>query len=127
MRAFITIASVLALGSAAGCSALHQPGSVENPRAAPVCIASYDIDHTSIPDDKTILFFMRDRTVWKNTLPFTCYGLKLDSRGYTYEPTDPGSDTICSNLVTIHLNTFHNVCQLGVFTKITPPAKPAAP
>ncbi len=89
---------------------------------ASVCLASYNIDHTDIPDDHTIIFTMRDHTVWKNTLPFECTGLKLDSRGYTYEPTDPGSDTICSNLVTIHLNTTHNVCQLGAFTRISAPA-----
>jgi hypothetical protein len=114
---------LLALGSlAAGCSTLRQPGSIENANAAPVCLASYNIDHTTIPDDSTILFYMRDRTVWKNTLTQPCFGLKLDSRGYTYEPTDPGSDTICSNLVTIHTNTDHNVCLLGAFTKVSAPA-----
>jgi hypothetical protein len=83
-----------------------------------VCLASYNIDHTDIPDDHTIIFTMRDHSVWKNTLPYTCSGLRLDSRGYTYEPTDPGTDTICSNLVTIRLNTYQNICQLGEFTKL---------
>ncbi len=89
-----------------------------------VCLAAYNIDHTDIPDDNTILFTMRDHTVWKNTLPYTCTGLKLDTRGYTYEPTNPGSDTICSNLVTIHLNTYHNVCELGDFTRVAGPNRP---
>ncbi len=100
----------------------HQPGSVENANAAPVCIPAYNIDHTHISDDSTILFYMRDHTVWKNTLPFPCYGLKLDSRGFTYSPTDPGSDTICSNLMTFQTNTFHSICELGTFTKVTVPA-----
>jgi hypothetical protein len=108
---------VLALG---GCgSAPRAPGQAQN--AAPVCLASYNIDHTDIPNDSTILFTMRDRTVWKNTLVSPCFGLRLDSRGFTYEATDPGSDTICSNLVTIHTNTDHNVCLLGEFTKVGGP------
>ncbi len=109
--------SALAL---AGCQALTQP--VRSASGGSVCIASYNIDHTDIPNDNTILFTMRDHTVWRNTLPYTCTGLRLDTRGYTYEPTDPGSDTLCSNLVTIHLNTDHNVCQLGEFTRVSTPA-----
>jgi nanoRNase/pAp phosphatase (c-di-AMP/oligoRNAs hydrolase) len=88
-----------------------------------VCLPSYNIDHTDIPNDSTIIFTMRDRSVWKNTLTYPCIGLRLDTRGFTYEATDPGSDTICSNLVTIHTNTDHNVCELGAFTKVTGPAR----
>jgi len=95
---------------------------VENASARPVCLASYMIDHTNIPNDSTILFYMRDRTVWKNTLTAPCFGLRLDTRGFTYAATDPGSDTICSNLVTIRTNTDHNVCLLGEFTKVSGPA-----
>jgi hypothetical protein len=113
---------IILAASLGSCTTLNQPGSVENASARPVCLASYNIDHTDIPNDSTILFTMRDRTVWKNTLTSPCFGLKLDTRGFTYEPTDPGSDTICSNLVTIHTNTFHNVCLLGEFSKINGPA-----
>jgi hypothetical protein len=110
----------VALGS---CNRLAtSPGSVENANAVPVCLPSYNIDHTTIPNDSTIIFTMRDHTVWKNTLTAPCFGLAMDTRGFTYEPTDPGSDTICSNLVTIHTNTFHSVCLLGAFT-LVPPAK----
>jgi hypothetical protein len=72
----------------AGCQTLTQPGSVANASAKPVCLPSYMIDHTDIPND-----------------------------------TDPGSDTICSNLVTIHTNTDHNVCLLGEFTRVSSPAR----
>jgi hypothetical protein len=109
----------LAALSLGGCQALTQPLPTKN---ASICIPSYSIDHTDIPDDNTIIFTMRDHTVYKNTLAYTCTGLRLDTRGFTYEATDPGSDTICSNLVTIHLNTDHNVCQLGEFTKVSTPA-----
>jgi hypothetical protein len=99
-----------------------QPMAPARTAGASVCLASYNIDHTDIPDDHTILFTMRDHSVWKNTLQYDCAGLRLDTRGYTYEATDPGSDTICSNLVTIHLNTYHNVCQLGDFTRLAGPS-----
>lgn len=115
----LVLTALLAL---AGCSTLQKNGSVENAAARPVCLASYNIDHTDIPNDSTILFTMRDRTVWKNTLTSPCFGLRLDTRGFTYTATDPGSDTICSNLVTIRTNTDHNVCLLGEFTKVSGPA-----
>ena len=86
--------------------------------APPICIRSYDIFRTDIPDDSTILFIMRNRTVYKNALPFACVGLRLDTRGFTYEPTDPATDEICSNLVTIRTNTTGSVCQLGAFTQL---------
>ena len=77
------IALVLALG---GCQALTQQRAASG---GSICIASYNIDHTDIPDDNTIMFTMRDHTVYKNTLPYRCTGLRMDTRGYTYEPTDP--------------------------------------
>ena len=86
--------------------------------APSVCLAAYQIDHTDVIDDSTINFTMLDHTVWKNTLAFRCPGLKAETNGFTYEPTDPGSDTLCSNLVTIRLNTMHSVCELGAFTKV---------
>jgi hypothetical protein len=112
---------LLAAAGLAGCKTLTAPGSVENAKARPVCLASYQILNTTVPDDRTILFKMRDGSVWKNTLIAPCFGLRLDNLGFTYEPTDPGSDTICSNLVTFHTNTFHSICQLGDFTQVSPP------
>ena len=102
------------------------------PAGKPVCIPSYDIDHTETPDDQTILFYMRaGHKAWKNTLVNRCVGLRINSRGFTYEPTSPGSDEICDNLVTIRLNDTGQVCLLGKFTpyekpKTTEPA-PAPP
>ena len=106
---------LLALLCLAACQ--HGPQS-RVASAPPICIRSYDIFRTDIPDDSTILFIMRDRTVYKNTLPFACGGLRLDTRGFTYEPTDPATDEICSNLVTIRTNTAGNSCQLGAFSQL---------
>ena len=89
-------------------------------RVAPVCLASYQIQRTDVTDDSDILFTMQNHAVYRNHLLYPCAGLKVETRGFTYEPTDPGIDEICSNLVTIRLNTTQSVCQLGTFTRLPP-------
>ena len=83
----------------------------------PPCISAIRIDHTEVVDDSTILFHMRDHTVYRNVLPERCVGLRTDTRGFTYAPSD-NNDALCSNLVTIRLNTYQAVCQLGAFERI---------
>ena len=87
-----------------------------------VCIPSYQIDHTSIPDDNTILFHMRGHKTYKADLINRCVGLKINTRGFTYSPTDPGSDEICSNLLTIRLNDTGQTCLVGDITLVGPSA-----
>ncbi len=81
--------------------------------APSVCIQSFRIDHTEVRDDRTILFYMIDHTVYRNTLQRPCFGLRNATRGFTYAP-GPGSDEICSNLETIRVNDDGNICELGV-------------
>lgn len=92
--------------------------------AKPVCIPAYNIDHTQIPDDNTILFYMKDHKIWKNTLVDRCVGLKINTRGFEYSPTLPASDEICDNLQSIRVRDTGQVCLLGAFTPVaaTPPA-----
>ncbi len=85
--------------------------------APPVCLQSFRIDHTEIPDDSTILFTMRDHSVYRAHVQNRCVGLALDPRGFTYEPI-PGSNEICENLLTIRLNTYGGVCLIGKIEKI---------
>jgi hypothetical protein len=87
---------------------------------APVCLSSYRIDHTDVPDDSQILFTMRDHSVYQAKMIDKCVGLRLDSRGFTYAPI-PGSEEICANLFTIRLNTTGAVCMVGDITRIKPP------
>ncbi len=94
--------------------------------AKEVCIYAQDIDHTSIPDDHTIIFYMRRHKAWKNTLVGECATLRSSTRGFTYSPTDPGSDQMCSNLQTIRVNDTGETCLLGEFTPFDP-TTPAAP
>ena len=82
---------------------------------ANLCISGYRIDHTTVTDDQTILFFMSDHSVYRNRLPVRCLGLKNDPRGFSYEPTDPAMDELCSNQMVIRLNSTRSACQIGVF------------
>ena len=91
-------------------------GAETNSAHKPVCIKAYNIDHTLIPDRQTIIFHMRDGKVWKNALTAPCFGLKINTSGFSYSPTNPGTDEICSNLQTIHINDTGEVCLLGEFT-----------
>jgi hypothetical protein len=112
-------ALALAAFGLAGCSKTGNPFAQTG--RAPVCLASYQIYDTERPDDSTIRFVMRDRSVYVNHLPQRCVGLSNDPRGFTYEPTNPGTDEICDNLVTIRLNTYGETCLLGAFTPVSPP------
>ena len=91
-----------------------------------VCFPSYQIDHTSIPNDQTILFHMRGHKIYKADVINKCVGLSINSRGFTYSPTIPGSDEICSNLLTIRVNDTGQTCLIGDIALVAP-AAPAAP
>ncbi|HTQ14042.1 MAG TPA: hypothetical protein VMH86_09215 [Rhizomicrobium sp.] len=82
--------------------------------AANVCIHSMDIARTSVPDAQTILFHMKDHTVWRNTLMAPCPELKF--RGFVYDATPSGE--ICGNQQTIHVLQTGAVCLLGPFTQV---------
>ena len=86
---------------------------------APVCLQGYRIAGTEVPDDNTILFRMRDHSVYRAHMAGRCVGLANDQRGFSYD-TNPGTDEICSNLLTIRLNTTHAVCSMGVLERLGP-------
>lgn len=105
----------LSLAGALALPAWAQPASGTAPN---VCIDILRIDHTRTPDDRTILFYMKDGKIWKNTLPNRCSGLPY--YGFVYEPTPPHQ--VCSNFETIRVLRAGSVCMLGAFTPYTPPA-----
>jgi len=115
------------LCAAAGAMILLAGPAAVTAAAKSVCFPAYQIDHTEEPDDSTILFHMRNHKIYKASLINRCVGLKINTRGFTYEATDPGSDEICANLLTIKLNDTGEHCLVGDITLIEPPAKPAAP
>jgi hypothetical protein len=114
--------AILSGAAAVVALSIGRPPAAEADPAKSVCIPAYQIDHTDTPDDWTILFHMRNHKVWKAALINQCVGLKINSRGFTYTPTDPGSDEICSNLLTIRLNDTGQTCLVGAITPVEPAA-----
>ncbi|HVZ69684.1 MAG TPA: hypothetical protein VG891_09485 [Rhizomicrobium sp.] len=90
--------------------AFAQPATVSS--SGNVCLKTILIDHTETPDTKTILFFMKNGTAWKNTLKSDCIGLRQN--GFIYMPTPP--DQVCGNFQTIRTIETRSVCVLGPFT-----------
>ena len=77
--------------------------------AGNVCIKTDWIDHTKAPDNRTLLFYMRDNKVWRTTLVHECPLLPIN--GFIYAPAPP--DEICGNLQAIKVIGTGMVCQMG--------------
>lgn len=84
---------------------------------ADICIVARDIDHTSMPSDREILFHMRDGKVWRNTLKRECPGLRFE---HAFREQLNG-DTICSNRQMIQVVNREVPCFLGAFTPVPRP------
>jgi hypothetical protein len=110
MRIRRLLLGLLALGAPA--AALAAPGT------PPVCIRTLDIDHTKAPDNRTILFYMKDGKVWSTTLVSYCPELSFN--GFVYGPTPP--DDICGNMQTIRVIRSGAVCEMGPLVPVAPKA-----
>jgi hypothetical protein len=84
-----------------------------------VCLQLNAIDHTQVVDDQTILFHMRDRTVYRNVLPAKCAGLKFED-GFSYTTS---INQLCSNVEIIRVLRRGTSCGLGAFEKLDPTPK----
>lgn len=123
-RRGFTIVLACGLLSAAACSDEPAPVADANPSGGNgVCIQTDFIDHTEIPDDSTILFYMKGGPVWKNSLHFSCTSLKNEG-GFAYVTNFP---EVCSNAQTIRVVRSGILCELGQFTPYTPPPALGAP
>jgi len=87
-------------------------GTAEAQTAAPDCLRSDMIDHTTVPDNRTILFHMRGGAVWKNTLPAPCVGLDFPG-GFEYATFH---DEVCANVEVIRVLKEGTRCKLGAFS-----------
>jgi len=111
MRTIVIAAALAMLG--AGIARADPPAPQEH---HPVCLWTYQIDHTKTVDPKTIIFTMKNGDVWKNTLEGPCQGLMFN--GFLYVTHD---GSICENQQSIMVLRTHEVCLLGSFTKILKP------
>ena len=100
MKAIAKLVLLLALGAA----------SVSPAAAAPICLSTYYIDSTHVVNAKTILFRMKNGTVWRNTLRVPCSGLLFNGFSYTVHYPE-----LCDDLQSIRVLQTHEVCVLGKF------------
>jgi hypothetical protein len=112
MTSYLTLTAALfgAVAATASLPALAEGKSL--------CFPTNQIDHTETPNDNTILFYMRGHKIYKADLINKCVGLRFNSRGFSYSPTIPGSNEICSNLLTIRLNDTGQTCLVGDITPV---------
>jgi hypothetical protein len=85
---------------------------------ATTCLFVPNIGQTQIVDDSTILYHMRDHSVYRVNMLTPCYGLKDEPDGYTFVQDSLETENLCANQATIRLNSFHSICQLGNFTRV---------
>lgn len=102
---------VVFLGVLASVPAFSEPA-----QPGTVCIRTLDIDHTKAPDNRTVLFFMKDGKEWSTTL--TSYCPELGFNGFVYGPTPP--DNICGNMQTIRVIKSGAICEMGPLVPVTP-------
>lgn len=101
------------------------PAFADEQKNHTTCIRGYEIDPTitpETPNDRTIIFHMRNGDVWRNDLLNDCPGLRLLG-GYSFSPTNPGTDEICANVQSIRLRSNGMICMLGDFTRVPPKPK----
>jgi hypothetical protein len=110
MKIMRKIAIAAALTGLAVASAHAQTATVSS--SGNVCLKTILIDHTKTVDQHTILFYMKDHKVWRNTLASDCQGLLVN--GFVYMPTPP--DQVCGNFQVIRAIETKSVCTLGAFT-----------
>lgn len=97
-------------------------GFVPQVGRATTCIDTYRIDHTETPDDRSILFVMKNKAVFRAAVANdgVCPGLRNNAYGFTYV-TDPGQRQLCGNLWTLRQNFSGAVCLMGDFVQVKPP------
>ena len=83
------------------------------PNPANVCLNVTEIQRTEVPDDRTIIFHMRDGKIWRNRLKTVCPMLKISP--YTQKLN---GDLVCSNSQFIHVTLTGNDCVLGEFSPV---------
>lgn len=119
----LSVIGFLAVACIIPALAQSQPAP-QPPKPAQICIRPFDSStgsllRTHVVDPQTILFYMRDGKIWKNTLRGPCPGLLYHGFNFVTH-----QDEICSNAQSIQVIVTGEVCQLGYFTLYVPPPPP---
>jgi len=90
------------------------PAAAQAPGSTPghVCLNIREVQRTETPDDRTIIFHMRDGKIWRNTLKQNCPMLRTSP----YTQVVRNGDQVCANQQFIHVIQTGNTCTLGEFT-----------
>jgi hypothetical protein len=113
----MTISRLFGAGAAAVLLAAGASAAEPTDLSAPRCIRVTQIRSTSAPDDRTIVFWMKDGTKLSNQLTGPCVGLTVS--GFVYAPDT--SELVCATEQRIRLLQTHAICQLGAFSRIPSP------
>jgi hypothetical protein len=113
----VALAASLAV---AGPALADQPPALAGQPTKSVCIKADEVDHTKVLNDRQVLFYMRGRQIWLNTLKSRCSTLPIQE-GFSM-PSNYSE--FCANAQTIRVLFTGQPCQLGEFT---PYQKPVAP
>lgn len=100
-----TLAAILAMGS-----------GLSSAGAAPVCLDTYRIQNTTVPNARTIIFHMKDGSAWRNALKNACPDLRF--WGFVYVDRS-GMNEICDNQAAVKVIHSGEICLLGSFTRET--------
>lgn len=112
---FSALATAVALMGFSATAALAQSPS----NSANTCIMSHDVQDTSSPDDRTIIFHMYSGAKYKTTLKYVCP--QLSFYGFAYSPAPP--DQICGGLQTIKVIGSPQTCIMGPIELVAPAPK----
>jgi hypothetical protein len=86
-----------------------------------ICIKADEVDHTKVLNDRQVLFYMRGKQVWLNTLKARCNTLTIQD-GFAM-PSNYSE--FCANAQTIRVLFSGQSCQLGEFTPYQKPVGPS--
>jgi len=84
------------------------------PNPGHVCLSIREVQRTETPDDRTIVFHMRDGKIWRNTLKQNCPMLRTSP----YTQVLHNGDMVCANQQFIHVMQTGNTCTLGEFAPV---------
>ena len=87
--------------------------------AAPICLRTQDMMQTDPQKGgASIIFKMRDGSVWRNDLHGSCPDLWFNT-GFVWSVKN-GDGTVCENEETLHVLRSAEICTLGKFTELAP-------
>ena len=108
------------LAGLAASVAVAGPALADQPTKS-VCIQADEVDHTKVLNDHQILFYMRGKQVWLNTLQARCTTLPIQD-GFAMAAN---YSEFCANSQSIRVLRTGQFCQLGEFTPYQKPAGPS--